>query len=188
MKNKSTVRKHTNKAILIERYGQKCFYCQQPKKYKELTLDHVYPRSKLSRGTQGREISLSNLLLACYPCNELKGDRVVSPLQFQREMTLWYWKALYAIKKAFKGYLRCTKRKFVFNEKRYLEKLKTRSEGFRALIARVLDNPSEWNEAKFISEYKKLSRVRAGKSHKNRRTPSRGKSEWESLRLCGIVK
>lgn len=43
-----------------------CQYCGSPK---NLTLDHVVPRSK------GGKTSWSNLVTACQPCNTRKGDR-----------------------------------------------------------------------------------------------------------------
>ena len=43
-----------------------CVYCGSPK---NLTLDHVIPRSK------GGKTTWSNLVTACQPCNTRKGDR-----------------------------------------------------------------------------------------------------------------
>ncbi|WKN44340.1 HNH endonuclease [Tunicatimonas pelagia] len=43
-----------------------CQYCGSPK---NLTLDHVIPRSK------GGKTSWANLVTACQPCNTQKGDR-----------------------------------------------------------------------------------------------------------------
>jgi 5-methylcytosine-specific restriction endonuclease McrA len=51
----------------LKRDGHKCAYCGRADL--PLTLDHVIPRSK------GGDDSWENLVAACLPCNNRKGDR-----------------------------------------------------------------------------------------------------------------
>lgn len=53
--------------LLRDRYS--CQYCQAVLLPKQLTLDHVIPRSR------GGGSTWENLVAACYPCNNRKGDR-----------------------------------------------------------------------------------------------------------------
>ncbi|MBI5729965.1 MAG: HNH endonuclease [Ignavibacteriales bacterium] len=52
---------------ILKRDGHKCAYCGRADL--PLTLDHVIPRSK------GGDDSWENLVAACLPCNNRKGDR-----------------------------------------------------------------------------------------------------------------
>ena len=52
---------------ILKRDGHKCVYCGRADL--PLTLDHVIPRSK------GGDDSWENLVAACLPCNNRKGDR-----------------------------------------------------------------------------------------------------------------
>ena len=55
---------------LMSKYGRKCWYCQTPfKSFHEVEVDHVVPRSR------GGSSKMSNLAIACIPCNRAKGDR-----------------------------------------------------------------------------------------------------------------
>src|SRR5688572_416366 len=48
----------------------KCFYCKRPLERTEVTLDHF-----LSRGRRPElRNELSNLVVACWPCNNAKGS------------------------------------------------------------------------------------------------------------------
>lgn len=58
------------RAYLLKKYGKRCAYCGAQDV--PLTIDHIYPRS---RGGSNR---LSNLTVACIPCNQRKGNRNVS--------------------------------------------------------------------------------------------------------------
>lgn len=61
---------------LARRDGRRCFYCRTPFKRPavEATLDHYLPYSlcRINRPW--------NLVLACQPCNEAKGDTLPLPL------------------------------------------------------------------------------------------------------------
>jgi len=54
---------------IIFRDGSTCQYCLKKLPAKELTLDHVVPRSR------GGGSSWENLVASCCPCNNRKGDR-----------------------------------------------------------------------------------------------------------------
>ncbi|WTD05382.1 HNH endonuclease [Streptomyces albidoflavus] len=56
---------------LARRFGLRCAYCYRPFTFLEqATLDHVVPFSLY------RTWAFQNLVLACRPCNEAKGDRL----------------------------------------------------------------------------------------------------------------
>ena len=55
---------------LLEKWGRQCAYCG--KENVPLTIDHIHPKS---RGGSDR---VSNLALACFPCNQEKGNRDVA--------------------------------------------------------------------------------------------------------------
>jgi hypothetical protein len=55
---------------LLEKWGRECAYCG--KENVPLTIDHIHPKS---RGGSDR---VSNLALACFPCNQEKGNRDVA--------------------------------------------------------------------------------------------------------------
>ena len=61
----------THKNIWI-REGGKCAYCGCPLTLKQVTKEHVHPRSK------GGKDDLLNVVAACTPCNSEKADRVLS--------------------------------------------------------------------------------------------------------------
>jgi 5-methylcytosine-specific restriction endonuclease McrA len=55
---------------LLEKWGRKCAYCDA--KHTPLTIDHIHPKST------GCSDRVSNLTLACFPCNQRKGNRDVA--------------------------------------------------------------------------------------------------------------
>lgn len=61
---------------LIERDGDECVYCHRDFSQRERTIDHVYPQSRaFADGWTYEQVwDLSNLALACKPCNAKKGD------------------------------------------------------------------------------------------------------------------
>jgi len=58
----------SRKNILL-RDRDSCQYCGHILPHRSLTLDHVLPRSR------GGESTWENLVAACYPCNNAKGNR-----------------------------------------------------------------------------------------------------------------
>jgi 5-methylcytosine-specific restriction endonuclease McrA len=71
--------------LLRDRYT--CQFCGNVFPASELTLDHVVPRSR------GGRTDWDNLVACCYPCNNLKGDRLleeagVKLLRLPRPFTL----------------------------------------------------------------------------------------------------
>jgi 5-methylcytosine-specific restriction endonuclease McrA len=54
---------------LLEKWGRKCVYCDV--EHTPLTIDHIHPRSK------GGSDRVSNLTLACVPCNQRKNNQDV---------------------------------------------------------------------------------------------------------------
>jgi 5-methylcytosine-specific restriction endonuclease McrA len=55
---------------IFERDGNVCQYCGRKREPRELTLDHVVPRSR------GGSSSWENIVIACLDCNSRKGDRL----------------------------------------------------------------------------------------------------------------
>lgn len=72
------------KEMKIELYElcQQCAYCGWQMTYEESTLDHVIPLSK------GGSNTIENIVLACRPCNEFKGDRIMSAPTLQPKLNL----------------------------------------------------------------------------------------------------
>jgi 5-methylcytosine-specific restriction endonuclease McrA len=58
----------SRKGILL-RDRNICQYCQRPLPARDLTLDHVIPRSRAGTSTW------ENLVACCFPCNNKKGSR-----------------------------------------------------------------------------------------------------------------
>ncbi|PKY11732.1 HNH endonuclease [Acidithiobacillus marinus] len=54
---------------LLEKWGRKCAYCDA--EHTALTIDHIHPKSK------GGSDRVSNLTLACFPCNQRKNNQDV---------------------------------------------------------------------------------------------------------------
>ncbi|WP_414041490.1 RNA-guided endonuclease IscB [Acidithiobacillus sp. M4-SHS-6] len=54
---------------LLEKWGRKCAYCDA--EHTALTIDHIHPKSK------GGSDRVSNLTLACFPCNQRKNHQDV---------------------------------------------------------------------------------------------------------------
>jgi 5-methylcytosine-specific restriction endonuclease McrA len=85
-----------NRANLFRRDRGQCQYCGS---FKQLTIDHVIPRSK------GGKTSWTNLVTACNRCNVLKGDKTLEQvgMQLQTEPfvpSLSYFLASYAERQA----------------------------------------------------------------------------------------
>lgn len=57
-----------SRIMIYKRDGHKCQYCGSTK---ELTIDHIIPRSR------GGEDTWENLVVACNSCNTKKGDKLL---------------------------------------------------------------------------------------------------------------
>jgi 5-methylcytosine-specific restriction endonuclease McrA len=68
--------KHTRKARLISDYGSRCWWCKCYLPTEKLTLDHLKPKSL------GGSNSLENLRLACFPCNNSRGNSLYPPQRY----------------------------------------------------------------------------------------------------------
>ncbi len=85
-----------NRANLFRRDRGQCQYCGSAK---QLTIDHVIPRSK------GGKTSWTNLVTACNRCNVLKGDKTLEQVDMQLRTepfvpSLSYFLASYAERQA----------------------------------------------------------------------------------------
>ena len=60
----------SRKSLLIDRYGQRCQGCGQPKSENDLEVDHIKPKSA------GGPDAIQNRTLLCRPCNQLKSDEL----------------------------------------------------------------------------------------------------------------
>jgi 5-methylcytosine-specific restriction endonuclease McrA len=85
-----------NRANLFRRDRGQCQYCGSAK---QLTIDHVIPRSK------GGKTSWTNLVTACNRCNVLKGDKTLEQVGMQLRTepfvpSLSYFLASYAERQA----------------------------------------------------------------------------------------
>jgi 5-methylcytosine-specific restriction endonuclease McrA len=83
-----------NRLNVFYRDGFICQYCHTKFRSEELTLDHVYPKSK------GGETNWENIVTACAPCNTRKADLLphqcdMSPLKRPKEPR---WIALFLLK------------------------------------------------------------------------------------------
>jgi 5-methylcytosine-specific restriction endonuclease McrA len=65
--------KRTKKAQLIRDYGSLCWWCECCLPPEKLTLDHLKPKSR------GGSNSLENLRLACFSCNNSRGNSLYPP-------------------------------------------------------------------------------------------------------------
>jgi len=63
-------KKKTQKGYIYERDGKQCIYCGKQLKFRQMSLDHYYPRS------MGGPDDLFNMALSCRSCNKLKKSRV----------------------------------------------------------------------------------------------------------------
>lgn len=62
---------------LIRRIGYYCVYCNQPLSH-SLQVEHVIPKKPPVGAAAGSALDWSNMLLACGPCNNAKGNTPVN--------------------------------------------------------------------------------------------------------------
>ncbi len=55
---------------IFERDGNRCQYCGKRNDQRDMTIDHVLPRSR------GGNSTWENMVLACFNCNSKKGDKL----------------------------------------------------------------------------------------------------------------
>ena len=72
-KGRNSRQKQELKQQLSRKHGNICQICKKSFPYNALTLDHIIPLAL--NGTW----NIRNLQLACYPCNQEKGDTYVDP-------------------------------------------------------------------------------------------------------------
>lgn len=65
--------RQSKKSQLLEEYGSCCWWCGCHLPSNQLTLDHLKPRSR------GGSNSLENLRLACFLCNNSRGNSLFPP-------------------------------------------------------------------------------------------------------------
>jgi len=65
--------KRSKKDKLVLEYGSQCFWGERSLPQEKLTLDHLKPKSK------GGSNSLENLRLACFNCNNSRGNSLYPP-------------------------------------------------------------------------------------------------------------
>lgn len=61
---------------IIERDNSTCYMCHRKLPFSEVTLEHVIPRSRGGRTVE------SNLKVACEPCNNRKGNRLIEECEW----------------------------------------------------------------------------------------------------------
>lgn len=66
-----------NKEAIIKRDNNICQYCGMPLERKEITIDHIHPRSK------GGKNSFYNCVVACSGCNLQKADQTLTESGFK---------------------------------------------------------------------------------------------------------
>jgi hypothetical protein len=66
---------------LIDRIGTYCAYCNMPIKH-ALQVEHVVPKNPPAGYTVGDPLAWSNMLLACGPCNNAKGNTPVDTITY----------------------------------------------------------------------------------------------------------
>ena len=72
-----------NRKMIYLRDNYTCQYCGDQFTAKDLTLDHVQPKSK------GGGATWTNLVTCCGTCNWLKGAKVLDPITKPREPSYW---------------------------------------------------------------------------------------------------
>ncbi|MBC7824452.1 MAG: HNH endonuclease [Candidatus Parcubacteria bacterium] len=65
--------KRAKTAQLLREFGPQCFWCGCDLPPGTQTLDHLKPKSR------GGSNSLENLRLACFSCNNFRGDSLFPP-------------------------------------------------------------------------------------------------------------
>ncbi len=72
-----------SKSNLVIRDDYKCQYCGNSFESKDLTMDHVIPKSK------GGKKTFTNIVMSCRKCNEAKADKYMEPIKKPRIPTYY---------------------------------------------------------------------------------------------------
>lgn len=72
-KSRNSHQKRELKQQLFSKHGNVCQICDRRFPLISLTLDHIIPLAA------GGSWNITNLQLACYPCNQKKGDTYEDP-------------------------------------------------------------------------------------------------------------
>ena len=70
--------RRTKRQRVWDRSGGMCAYCGMPLSVRDMTMDHVVPKSR------GGESRVSNLVASCSRCNRLKGARTAEEFLAER--------------------------------------------------------------------------------------------------------
>lgn len=60
-----------NRNLIIKRDKSTCQYCQKILSHKQVTIDHIIPRSK------GGVSNFNNCVVCCFDCNKRKGNKML---------------------------------------------------------------------------------------------------------------
>ncbi|GAX34484.1 HNH endonuclease [Nodularia sp. NIES-3585] len=73
MANMSPASKRSKRQQLLKMYGNCCCWCRKQMTKSETTIEHLIPKSR------GGSNSISNLRLACFTCNNSRGNSLLPP-------------------------------------------------------------------------------------------------------------
>lgn len=73
MANMSPTSRRSKRHQLLQMYGNRCCWCSKQMTNSERTIEHLVPKSL------GGSNSLSNLRLACFTCNNSRGNSLLPP-------------------------------------------------------------------------------------------------------------
>ncbi|MGB3207842.1 MAG: HNH endonuclease [Crinalium sp.] len=73
MASMSPASKRRKRHHLLQMYGNHCCWCDKQMTKSERTIEHLVPKSL------GGSNTISNLRLACFTCNNLRGNSLLPP-------------------------------------------------------------------------------------------------------------
>lgn len=80
MPGKTRRRWRAKKMRVYERDNGRCFWCERRMETWDATIDHIVPQAR------GGGHAYDNIVLACRPCNEDRGDKIAEVYLFERLM------------------------------------------------------------------------------------------------------
>lgn len=69
----SPASKRSKKQKLLQLYGNQCHWCGKQMTKSEITIEHLLPKSL------GGSNAIANLRLACFTCNNSRGNSLLPP-------------------------------------------------------------------------------------------------------------